>query len=115
MIADMLNNLSPVELDYVYANIFKLVKAKVTENTTNYENFKKRPCSCPHCKSKTFIKYGFNNGRQKYYCKSCYKYFSSTTKTLFQSSKSPYSIWKTFIGCEINGLTLEQESITIGK
>lgn len=115
MIADMLNNLSPVELDYVYANIFKLVKAKVTENTTNYENLKERPCSCPHCKSKTFIKYGFNNGRQKYYCKSCYKYFSSTTKTLFQSSKSTYSIWKTFIGCEINGLTLEQESITIGK
>ncbi len=115
MIADILNNLSPVELDYVYANIFKLVKSKVTETTTNYDNFKEKPCSCTHCKSKTFIKYGFNHGRQKYYCKSCCKLFSSTTKTLFQSSKSSYSIWKTFIGCEINDLTLEQESIAIGK
>lgn len=115
MIADVLNNLSPVELDYVCANIFKLVKDKVTENTTNYDNFKERPCSCPHCKSKYFIKFGFNNGRQKYYCKSCNKFFSATTKTLFQWSKSKYSIWKTFIGCEINGLTLEQEKIAIGK
>lgn len=114
MIADVLNNLSPVELDYVCANLFKLVQDKA-KNTTNYDNFKDRPCSCPHYKSKYFIKFGFNNGRQKYYCKSCHKLFSVTTKTLFQCSKSKYSIWKTFIGCEINVLTLEQEKIAIGK
>ena len=92
MIADILNNLSPVELDYVCANIFKLVKDKVTENTTNYDNFKEKPCSCPHCKSKYFIKFGFNNGRQKYYCKSCNKFFDLPIAIFFCYNKNIISM-----------------------
>ena len=115
MIIDELSSLSPAELDYVCDYIFKLVKEKITDATSNDENYKERPCNCPHCKSERIIKYGFNNGRQKYLCKDCKKLFSNTTKTLFHSSRSSYSTWKTFIKCELNGLTLEKESIEIGK
>ncbi len=80
MIIDELNSLSPAELDYVCDYIFKLIKEKITDTTSNDENYTERPCNCPHCKSERIIKYGFNNGRQKYLCKDCKKLFSNTTK-----------------------------------
>ena len=115
MTLDDLKKLTPVELDFIAAHIYKLVKDKVTEDTKNEENFNHDPDCCPHCGSLSFIKYGFNKGKQKYYCKDCNKFFSKTTGTLYHRSENEYVLWKNFIGCEINGLTLVQESVSIGK
>ena len=43
------------------------------------------------------------------YCKDCNKFFSKTTGTLYHRSENNYVLWKKFIECEINGLTLAQE------
>ena len=115
MLFEELNSLSPAEIDYISDYIFNLVKEKVTDTTSNDKNFKERPCNCPHCKSHRIIKYGFNKGRQKYYCKDCKKLFSNTTKTVFHGSRSSYTMWKKFIRCELNGLSLKYESVEIGK
>ena len=115
MTLEDLKKLTPVELEYISAYIYKLIKEKITPETSNNENFIKEPNVCPHCKSKSFIKYGFNKNKQKYYCKDCKKLFSKTTGTLYHKAKSNYLIWKQFIGCEINGLTLLQSSVQIGK
>lgn len=114
MTLDDLKKLTPVELDFISAHIYKLVKDKVNEETKNEENFNYEPKYCPHCDSLSFIKYGFNKEKQKYYCKDCNKFFSKTTGTLYHRSENKYVLWKNFIGCEINGLTLAQESISIG-
>ena len=115
MTLDDLKKLTPVELDFICAHIYKLVKDKVTEDTKNEENFNHDPDCCPRCRSLSFIKYGFNKGKQKYYCKDCNKFFSKTTGTLYHRSENNYVLWKKFIECEINGLTLAQESVSIGK
>ncbi|AWY20603.1 transposase-like zinc-binding domain-containing protein [Moraxella bovis] len=32
---------------------------------------------CPKCQSPSFVKAGFNNGKQRYKCKDCCYYFSA--------------------------------------
>jgi transposase-like protein len=98
MTLDDLKKLTPVELDFIAAHIYKLVKDKVTEDTKNEENFNHDPDCCPHCGSLSFIKYGFNKGKQKYYCKDCNKFFSKTTGTLYHRSENEYVVWKNFMG-----------------
>lgn len=117
MITDeYIKNLTPVELEYIKALIYKLVEDKVTNETTNNENLKRNIEECPYCGSKHFVKNGSNkNHKQKYRCKECGKTFSDTTKTMFYHTKSNYNTWKNFIGCEINGLSLAEEAIVIGK
>lgn len=115
MTLDDLRTLTPVEIDYIIDNIYKLLKEKVNDKTKNDENFNKRPYCCPHCKSILFIKYGFNKGKQKYYCKDCKKIFSSTTDTPYNHSFCNYLIWKKFIHCEILGLSLNEEKLEIRK
>lgn len=115
MTLDDLKKLTPVELDFISAHIYKLVKDKVTPETKNDENFISVPKCCPHCGSISFIKYGYNKGKQKYYCKDCNKFFCNTTGTLYHRAQNQYVVWKNFIGCEINGLSLLQSSIQIGK
>lgn len=115
MTLEELKNLTPVELEFISAHIYKLVKDRVTAETKNDENFIHTPKCCPHCGSSVFIKYGFNRGKQKYLCKGCGKMFCNTTGTIYHRSQNQYVIWKNFIGCEINGLTLLQSSVQIGK
>lgn len=47
MTIDDLKKLTPVELDFICAHIYKLVKDKVTEDTKNEENFNHDPDCCP--------------------------------------------------------------------
>jgi transposase-like protein len=42
---------------------------------------------CPHCGSYHIIKKGVLNGKQKFFCKDCGKWFSSQTKTPLENSK----------------------------
>ncbi|MGL4108447.1 transposase [Clostridium sp. LP20] len=80
-------------------------------NDTNYDNLNKflgnllgkelyiskKINTCPHCKSKSIIKYGNYKNGQRYKCKDCYKTFSKRTNTpWYYSKKSPY-MWAKFI------------------
>ena len=109
---DFLNHLSPVELSFIRTGIDKLYKEKVTPDTTNYENIESHVQRCPHCGSVHFVKNGFNpKHRQKYRCKDCRSVFMATTGTMFTHSRTSFNTWSTFIPCELNGLTLEQQTV----
>ena len=111
-----LNHLKPVELEFIQAFIFKLTSDRVTPDTTNSENIESTVSCCPHCGSFHFVKNGFNKKhRQKYLCRDCGKIFSDTTNTIFSHTRSHYHTWTTFIACELNQMTLEQEVVAIGK
>lgn len=106
--------LTPVEIrmirEYVLHELIPGLKG-----TANAENLNKAVSKCPHCGSDHFIKWGFNGKTQRFRCKECGKYFSSTTKTMFFASNTDYETWSSFIDCEIKGLTLEKEAYTIRK
>ena len=109
---DFLNHLSPVELSFIRTGIDKLYKEKVTPDTTNYENIESHVQRCPHCGSVHFVKNGFNpKHRQKYICKDCRAVFMATTGTMFTHSRTSFNTWSTFIAGELNGLTLEQQTV----
>lgn len=114
-IHELLETLSPAELEYLNSCIYRIHKEKVTADTTNYENLIQEVKYCPHCGSIKFIKYGKKKGKQKFLCKGCSTIFGCTTKTLFSHSKTTFHDWLCFIACEIGGCTLQQESIIIMK
>ncbi len=56
------------------------------------------PATCPHCRSKDYIKKGFSSGGiQRYQCKNCGQKFSPLTNTIFDSRKIPFSEWIEFL------------------
>lgn len=66
---------------------------------------------CPHCAAKAslgyIIKKGYNKGSQRYYCKSCGKYFVPTTNTTFAYSRKDAETWRKFIQLTISGASLK--------
>ena len=112
---EFINQLTPVEVSFIRIGIEKLYKEKVKPDTTNYENVSSHVECCPHCRSVHFVKNGFNpHHRQKYRCKDCTAVFMATTGTMFTHSKTNFDTWSTFIAGELNGLTLEQQSVATG-
>ncbi len=110
-----LDELSPVEIEYIKSHIDSLFKLKMNSKTTNYENLKKTICRCPHYKSRKIIKYSYNpNHKQKYRCNGCNKIFVPTTSSLFFHSKVSYDQWSSFITCEINRNTFAEEVVITG-
>ena len=70
----------------------------------------------PICGSDHFVKDGHDKkGRQKYLCKDCGKWFVSTTGTIFSRSRISYNDWTSFMAAELNGLSLEAESVQISR
>ena len=111
---EFIENLKPAELELISSYIYDLVKKKVTPDTANHENIE--VSCCPECGSIHFVKNGHNlKGRQKYLCKDCKKAFVSTTGSLFHRSRISYNDWTSFIAAELNGLTLEEESVQISR
>ncbi|MCF0147179.1 MAG: IS1 family transposase [Clostridium sp.] len=66
--------------------------------------------SCPHCNSKSFIKYGKYKGIQRFRCtnEKCKKTFSSKTNTLFYNSKKPINLWLKYVILMSNGKSLRE-------
>lgn len=61
--------------------------------------------SCPHCKSKSIVKYGLNALKnQRYKCKECGKYFCNRTNTPMSYSKKSMQSWFEYfkLMCETN-------------
>jgi len=109
-----IENLKPAGLELVSCNIYDLVKKKVTSDTSNHENMEVK--SCPECRPLHFVRNGHDpKGRQKYLCRDCKTSFRSVSDTLFYRSRISYHEWTSFIAAELNGLTLEEESVQIAK
>lgn len=112
---DFLNHLAPIELSFIQASITKLCRDKITDDTTNYDNVCNKVEDCPYCGSYHYVKNGFNpHHKQKYRCQDCGKIFTATTETMFTHSKTSFNTWSAFIACELNGLSLEQDSVATG-
>ncbi len=67
---------------------------------------------CPHCGTApaghNIIKRGHNkNGAQRFYCKSCGKFFVATTGSAFSRTRKPLGTWKKFIELTITGATID--------
>lgn len=62
--------------------------------------------SCPFCHSNNVIRNGKRLGKQTFCCKNCEKYFTYSTNTAVDSSKSVYKTWISFIHYIIKGMTL---------
>ena len=91
---DFSNHLAPIELSFIQASITKLCRDKITDDTTNYTNVCNKIEDCPYCGSYHYVKNGFNpHHKQKYRCQECGKIFTA---------------------CELNGLSLEQDSVATG-
>lgn len=74
--------------------VLKESKATVTEADV-FNSFALNECR--YCSQKNITKYGFTSkGIRKYYCKTCKKYFSVTTNTIFDNHKLPLSEWVDF-------------------
>ena len=61
--------------------------------------------SCPYCGCSHTVKYGLNNGKQRYKCHNCKRTFSDLTNTPIYRTHHPEK-WDAFIKCTINGLSL---------
>ena len=66
---------------------------------------------CPHCAAKAamgyVVKRGLCRGAQRYRCKSCGRYFVSTTNTVFSRSRKDADTWRKFIALTIEGKSLK--------
>lgn len=113
---EFVQNLTPVEVEFLSGYITSLLKEKVTDDLDNHTNLDGNLKCCPKCGSVHFVKNGFNpNHRQKYRCKDCRTVFLSTTGSVFSYSRLNYNDWTSFIASEINGLTLMQQSVSISR
>lgn len=113
---EFVQNLTPVEVEFLSGYITSLLKEKVIDDLDNHVNLDGNLKCCPKCGSVHFVKNGFNpSKRQKYRCKECGSIFLSTTNSLFSRSRISYNDWTSFIAGEINGLTLLQQSVSISR
>lgn len=112
----ILDQLTPVQLEYLKILINEDHNEKNSEDSSHYDNLALEIKVCPKCGSVEFIKYGKTKyGRQKYQCKGCHTIFGATTGTMFSHAKVSFSEWLKFIEAELNGLTLNEESVCIKK
>ena len=111
-----LESLSPVEIQMIHQYIGILFREKISDDTSNHDNLKHTADRCQHCGSERFVKNGHNRkiGRQRYVCRDCKRSFEDSSGTFFFHSRIGYSVWMTFIGCEIVGLPLRQEEAICG-
>lgn len=67
---------------------------------------------CPHCESAQVTKQGQDTtqvDRQKYYCKSCHRYFDDLTGTVFAGHHQPLRTW--ILCLYLMGLNLSNQQI----
>lgn len=74
----------------------------------------KKLTACPHCKSTNFVKNGHSKDGQRYLCKSCKCTFCSATKSLTSYSKHDISVWKKYVHCMMNRLSIRASARECG-
>jgi len=68
---------------------------------------------CPHCgaSGKGVYKRGkAASGKQRFYCHHCNHSFSATTGSITYNSKLPFSVWKKYISCFMEGLSVRESA-----
>lgn len=68
---------------------------------------------CPHCKSPAFIKYGKEEGIQRYRCKSCNKTFRASTGTSIHQLHKKDLVEK-YIKALQDGLSVRSAAVKVG-
>ena len=115
---NLLNQLTPYELEALKEIINELLGVKIAKTSTNHEIVEKEFHieKCPHCGSKHFIKHAHRKGVQRYLCKNekCKKTFGATNNTFLFSTQQSYETWINFIAYELLHLTLLETSQRIG-
>ena len=104
-INDYLAHFCDADIDRIYS-----FTAQIAIDNATPEN---RPL-CPHCQSKSIIKWGFRGGKQRFYCKECKNTFSYTTNTIMENSHFGRSVWREFIRDTLSGCSLDDSSMKFG-
>ena len=65
---------------------------------------------CPYCKSMKIYKNGTKDGKQRYKCRECCRYFSDNNNSIVYKSKYTYDDWIKFIDYELHDYILKDES-----
>lgn len=108
---DMVKGLSQAEQSALAERIMGLLaEAPAVQKGSCHELISEvspeRP-DCPHCAAKASLGYvvkrGYKGGAQRYFCKSCGKFFVPTTNTAFSRTRKSADTWKKFIQLTVAG------------
>ena len=70
--------------------------------------------TCPRCKSKSIIRNGKKNGKQRYFCKECKHNFMDTSNSIAYKSKFGIEVWSNYIDCMLAGMSLRESARRCG-
>ena len=87
--------------------------SKAVESFDSFISSKKTAC-CPKCHSNHVIKNGHKNGFQRLICKDCGKTFSTRNNSITFSSKKSIAVWKKYLECMLDGLTIRKSAEKCG-
>ena len=112
-VMDMIKQLSPLEVLTLSQNLKEmLVKFNLSDFTES--NRYSEGYTCPRCNSKSIIRNGKKNGKQRYFCKECKHNFMDTTTSIAYKSKFGIDVWSEYINCMLNGMSLRQTAARCG-
>ena len=70
---------------------------------------------CPNCGStEKVVRFGKRNGIQRYRCKDCSRVFTTTTNTVLEGTRKPIAVWKKYVECMLNGLSVRKSAAICG-
>lgn len=104
-------NLLPEEIDEAIKKLTDALETVKCRKNTNskFVDKVKEEFHCPCCKSKRTIKNGHDkNNVQTYYCKDCFKKFSSCTNTPIAHTKLTYEQLMIFFECMNDKLSIKK-------
>ena len=105
VIKKIIENLYPDEAYILLDELEAKEKSTLSNDIMLHKEAFGKP-SCPFCQSNNVVRNGKRLGKQTFYCKNCEKYFTYSTNTAVDSSKSVYKTWISFIHYTIKGMTL---------
>jgi transposase-like protein len=105
---EFVKSLCADEADIFMDSLPSVMKSK--KSNQRIINRERNCISCPDCKSHSITKNGTKDGRQRYHCKHCNKYFSDNNISIVYKSKHSYDQWISFINCELHDCVLKDEA-----
>ncbi len=112
-ILESIKKLSHSEQIALSEQVLKMLSIPTTNKTglcDDLIDFRGEKPNCPHCgakaSSKSILKHGFDNGRQRYYCKECKRNFFATTNSVFARTRKNADTWRKFVELTISGASL---------
>lgn len=110
-VLDIMRGLSADEKKSLVDQILKMMQEGETpERKAASAEDGQRP-DCPHCGGASvagyIIRKGINkNGKQRFYCKACGRFFLSTTGTAFARTRKSADVWRHFIELTLAGASI---------